>query len=227
MANVVIVPGGWHGGCELTPFARRLRALGHEVFTPTLTGLGERAHLMPARPNLETHIVDVASVLEFEGLSNVVLCGHSYAGMVITGVADRLPERVAALVYLDAFVPEDGDSWWHLVNDHFRAIALDGLGEDGHGVRPPAHMDPHCRPHPMASFVQRIRLTGRWKDVREKLFVFATGWSESPFPATVARLRGRADWRIEELPTRHDVIAAAPDRFLAILTTLGAMPAAG
>jgi pimeloyl-ACP methyl ester carboxylesterase len=223
MANIVIVAGGWHGGCELSPFARRLRALGHEVFTPTLTGLGDRAHLAQARPNLDTHIQDVANLIEFEGLSDVVLCGHSYAGMVITGVADLMPERLAALVHIDAFAPEDGDSWWRLANDHFRRLAIEGADEDGFNVRPPAHMDPRCRPHPLASFLQKIRLTGRCDEVQEKVFVYATGWSESPFPPTVARLRKLAGWRIEELPTRHNVIAAAPDQFLTILATLGAM----
>jgi pimeloyl-ACP methyl ester carboxylesterase len=223
MATVVIVPGGWHGGCELSPFARKLRALGHEVFTPTLTGLGERWHLAATRPNLDTHIQDVANVLEFEDLSNVVLCAHSYGGMVITGVADRLVNRTSALVYIDALVPEDGDSWWRLMNDYFRTIAIEGADGDGFGVRPPAGMDPRCRPHPLATFLQTIHLTGRWKQVREKLFVYATGWSDSPFPPTVARLRNLPDWRIEELPTRHNVIAAAPEQFLAILTTLDAM----
>lgn len=223
MATVVIVPGGWHGGCELAPFARTLRSLGHEVFTPTLTGLGERAHLAVTRPNLDTHIQDVANVLEFEDLSNVVLCAHSYAGMVITGVADRMAERISALVYIDALVPEDGDSWWRLVNDYFRGIAIEGADGDGYSVRPPANMDPRCRPHPLASFLQTIHLTGRWKEVREKLFVYATGWSESPFPPTVARLRKLTDWRIEELATRHNIIAAAPDEFLRIMNKLDAM----
>ncbi|KQU95716.1 alpha/beta hydrolase [Devosia sp. Root105] len=223
MANVVIVPGGWHGGCELSPFARRLRALGHDVFTPTLTGLGERSHLAVMRPNLDTHIEDVTNVVEFEDLSNVVLCAHSYGGMVITGVADRLAERISALVYIDALVPEDGDSWWRLMNDYFRTIAIEGADGDGFGVSPPAGMDVRCRPHPLASFLQTIHLTGRWQEVREKLFVYATGWSDSPFPPTVARLRKLPDWRIEELPVRHNVIAAAPEQFLAILTTLNAM----
>lgn len=223
MANAVIVPGGWHGGCEITPFARKLRALGHEVFTPTLTGLGDRAHLALARPNLDTHILDVANLLDFEDLSEVVLCAHSYGGMVITGVADRMPERISALVYIDALVPDDGDSWWGLVNDHFRAIALNGADEDGFTVRPPANMDPRCRPHPLASFLQKIQLAGRWNEVREKLFIYATGWAETPFAPTVDRLRKLPDWRIEEMPTRHNVIAAAPDEFLAILTKLDAM----
>ena len=223
MAKIVIVPGGWHGGCELSPFARKLRGLGHEVFTPTLTGLGERAHLAPARPNLDTHILDVANLLECEDLSDVVLCGHSYAGLVITGVADRMAERISALVYVDAVVPEDGDSWWRLMNDYFRTIAIEGADSDGFGVRPPAGMDPRCRPHPLASFLQTIRLTGRWKDVPEKLFVYATGWSESPFPPTVARLRKLPDWRIEEMAVRHNIIAAAPDEFLTMISTLRAV----
>lgn len=223
MATVVMVPGGWHGGCELSPFARNLRALGHEVFTPTLTGLGERAHLAVTRPNLDTHIMDVANVLEFEDLTNVVLCGHSYAGMVITGVADQMAERISALVYIDALVPEDGQSWWDLMNDYFREIAIEGADRDGYGVRPPANMDPRCRPHPLASFLQAIRLTGRWKGVREKLFIHATGWSDSPFPPTVARLRNLSDWRIEEMATRHNILAAAPDQFLEIINTLDAM----
>src|SRR3569833_714099 len=130
MANVGIVPGGWHGGCELTPFARQLRSLGHEVFIPTLTGLGERAHLAAMRPNLDTHILDVANVLEFEDLQNVVLCGHSYAGMVIAGVADRLADRISALVFIDALVPEDGDTRWRLENNNIRTIAIEGADQD-------------------------------------------------------------------------------------------------
>ena len=118
MVDVVLVPGGWSGGWAFASIARELRARGHEVFTPTLTGLGERSHLMCAHPNLDTHIDDVANVLLFERLSGVILCAHSYAGMVISGVADRLPERIAALVYADAFVPEDGQSWWDLAGDY-------------------------------------------------------------------------------------------------------------
>lgn len=102
MANIVMVAGGWHGGWALTPIARKLRARGHEVFTPTLTGLGERSHLAGIAINLDTHIEDVANVVRYERLRNVVLCGHSYAGMVITGVADRLPEQISSACNLSA-----------------------------------------------------------------------------------------------------------------------------
>ena len=186
MANIVLVAGGWRGGWTFSSMARRLRTLGHEVFTPTLTGLGERVHLAGACPNLETHIEDVANVIRFEELTDVVLCGHSYAGMVISGVADAVPERIAALVYVDAFVPEDGDSWWDLAGDYFRQLALDQSGSDGLRVAPPAQRDPRCTPHPLASFRQTIHLKGNWKSVKEKAFIYATGWDETPFAATYA-----------------------------------------
>src|SRR3954470_23644370 len=102
MKNFVLVHGGRHGGwCwkKLVPF---LRAAGHEVFTPTLTGLGERKHLASPGVNLETHIQDVLGVIEYEGLRDIVLVGHSYSGMVVTGVADTVPDLIARLVYLDA-----------------------------------------------------------------------------------------------------------------------------
>src|SRR5882757_10231127 len=98
MANIVLVAGGWHGGWVYASIARHLRARGNEVFTPTLTGLGERSHLAGACPNLDTHIEDIANVIRFEDLKNVILCAHSYAGMVLSGVADRLSERISALV---------------------------------------------------------------------------------------------------------------------------------
>ena len=106
MSTFVLVHGAWHGGWCWRRVERLLRAQGHEVLTPTLTGLGERAHLMSRQIDLETHIEDVLGVLRIENLRDVVLCGHSYGGMVITGVADREPECITALVYLDAFVPE-------------------------------------------------------------------------------------------------------------------------
>src|SRR5712691_2750251 len=109
MAVFVLVHGGWHGGwCwrRVTPY---LRAAGYDVYTPTLTGLGERAHLATPATGLDTHIRDVLGVLAFEELSDVVLVGHSMAGMVVTGVAERASERLAHLVYLDADVPRDGE----------------------------------------------------------------------------------------------------------------------
>src|SRR5215203_1442441 len=108
MATFVLVPGAWHGGWWFDPLARRLRRHGHEAYPLTLTGVGDRNYLLTDSVNLD-NIQDLANVLEAERIEDAVLVGHSYGGMVITGVADRVPERVDALVYVDAFVPRDGD----------------------------------------------------------------------------------------------------------------------
>jgi pimeloyl-ACP methyl ester carboxylesterase len=107
-STFVLVHGAWHGGWCWKKVSPLLRAAGHTVYTPTLTGLGERSHLLTRDVGLDTHITDVAAVLEYEDLHNVILVGHSYAGMVITGVADKAADRIAQLVYLDAFLPENG-----------------------------------------------------------------------------------------------------------------------
>jgi len=220
MSTFVLIHGGWRGGWTFAPVARTLRGLGHEVFTPTLTGLGERAHLAHARPNLDTHIMDVANVLTYENLTDVILCGHSYGGMVLSGVADRLPERIAALVYVDAFVPDHGDAWWDLAGDYFRKLAIDGSGEDGFGVTPPPGTDPRRVPHPLAAFRQRIHLTGRWRNIREKMFVYASNWDATPFNSTYDRLKGEQGWIVKSLPTGHDVFGQAPDEFLGFVQEL-------
>src|SRR5262249_25595660 len=108
MATFVLVHGAWHGGWCWRDVAARLRRAGHDVYAPSLTGLGERAHL--ARPGiaLDDHVQDVVALLQMEALSDVVLVGHSYGGMVVTGAADREAARIRRLVYLDAFVPESG-----------------------------------------------------------------------------------------------------------------------
>ena len=110
MATFVLVHGAWHGSWCWKRVRTALHARGHEVFTPTLTGVAERSHLLSPDVNLSTHIQDVVNLMQWEELSDVVLCGHSYGGCVISGVADRMPSRLRALVYLDAFVLASGQS---------------------------------------------------------------------------------------------------------------------
>ena len=112
------------------------RAAGHEVYTPTHTGVGERSHLADYRVTLSTHIHDVANVLEYENLSDVIMCGHSYGGMVITGVAAAIGERIRTLVYLDAFLPEDGQSLFDLIEPEMVSQFL-GLVKTTRGLLPP------------------------------------------------------------------------------------------
>jgi pimeloyl-ACP methyl ester carboxylesterase len=133
----VLVHPAWLGGWCWRKIAPLLRARGHDVYTPTLTGLGERAHLSKPDIGLDTHVEDIVKVLEFEDLSRVILAGNSSAGMVITGVADRVSERISQLVYIDAFVPEDGQSLVDLLPADRRQAMEDLVKAEGQGwLRP-------------------------------------------------------------------------------------------
>lgn len=135
MATFVLVHGGWHGGWGWRRLTPLLREAGHEVFAPTLTGLGDRAHLRRLDTGLATHVADVAAVLELDDLHDVVLVGHSYAGMVITGVVQRCGERIRELVYFDAFVPAPGQSFFDLIGPERREAYLP-LADEAGGVMP-------------------------------------------------------------------------------------------
>src|ERR1051325_5380741 len=139
MATIVIVHGAFGGGWEWSAVAALLRARGHEVFTPTLTGFGERVHLATPETRLETHIQDILNVLRYEDLHQVVLTGQSYGGMVITGVADRAPERVTHLVYLNALVPQNGESVFDLSPPAFRQRLEEAAQTSGAGWCIPPH----------------------------------------------------------------------------------------
>lgn len=221
MATFVLVPGACHGGWCFTPLAERLREHGHSAYPLTLTGLGERRHLLSSAVNLDTHIQDVINVLEYEQLEDVVLVGHSYAGMVITGVADRVPERVDSLVYLDAFVPSDADSCWTLTTDEQRHWYLQA-SQTGYGVPPLPHFDPRATPHPLATLLQRIKLTADLSRFRRRDYVYAKLWDgPSPFATTYQRLRDDPQWRVHALDSRHNVMRDAPDELVKILLERG------
>lgn len=213
----LLVAGGWHGGWWFQPLARELRRRGHDVFPVTLTGVGERAHLIAASTNLDTHIDDVVRTLEIERLEDVILVGHSYGGMVITGAADRASERVGGLVYVDAYVPRDGESCWELTSDLYRRRFLEGVARDGYSVAPPATLDPRATPHPLASFLQPIHLRGAVDRVARREYVFLSGWSGTPFEAVYQRVRADPTWRVHVVESRHDVLRDAPEALLAIL----------
>ncbi len=130
MATFLVAHGAWSAGWVWKKMRPLLGERGHELFTPTYTGLGERVHLARPDVGLETHIADVLGVLEFEDLRNVLLIGHSYGGMVATAVADRVPERLAQLVYLDAFVPRNGQSLFDLQPWDVQARMREAAAED-------------------------------------------------------------------------------------------------
>ncbi|MER6425337.1 alpha/beta hydrolase [Streptomyces sp. NPDC001137] len=219
MATFVLVPGGWRGGWYFSGLADRLRAAGHRALTVTPTGVGDRAHLNSANVNLDTHIDDVLAVLATEEVSDAVLVGHSYGGMVISGAADRAPSGVVRrLVYCDAYVPEDGQSCWDLTTDAYRSLFLENAAADGYAVQSPSGSDPRVTAHPLASFLQRIRLdTGGLREVKTRDYVYLSGWDGTPFTTVRDQLANDPTWRVHTLHSGHDVCRDAPQEFLEIL----------
>lgn len=221
MTTYVLIPGMCHGGWCFAELTERLRDRGHRAYPLTLTGIGERARLLHGGVNLDTHLQDVIGVMEAEDVRDAVLVGHSYGGMVITGVADRLPGRVAALVYLDAVVPGDGDSCWNLVSDQERQWYADVV-ETGYATRPLPFFDPRATPHPVASLLQPLRLTGDPARIGRRVYAYAAGWpGESPFTPVYQRLRDDPAWETHALDGGHNLMRDTPDDLLKILLDAG------
>jgi pimeloyl-ACP methyl ester carboxylesterase len=224
MSVYVFVHGAWRGGWIWKRIRKKLQASGREVFTPTLTGVGERCHLLSPQINLETHIADVMNVIEFEELTDVVLCGHSYGGCVVTGVADRIPEKISALVYLDAFAPENGQSLHDTLPPQDRNAQLEGAKKFGEGWKVPPipaeifNVNPrdrdwlnrHSSPHPVACFQQSIKLTGAIHQIKNVTYMLATGWNPSPFTQFYEKAKTRG-WKTVTLHCGHDVMLDRPE----------------
>jgi pimeloyl-ACP methyl ester carboxylesterase len=223
MSIFVLVHGAWHGGWCWDRVRRLLRAQGHDVFTPTLTGVADRSHLLSPQVDLETHINNVANLLLWEDLSDVVLCGHSYGGCVVTGVADRAPERIAALVYLDAFVPRHGQKLYDLLPAEVSEQQIAAARQTGEGWRVPpipaeffkvnaadrAWVDRQCTPQSLATFQQPIRLTGRVDAIDNVSFILASDWEGSPSGQFYDQAK-QAGWKTMEIACGHDVMLDRP-----------------
>lgn len=223
MATYVLIHGAWHGGWYWKKVAPLLCAAGHDVLTPTLTGLGERAHLTHPGIDLDTHIADIVNVLAFEEVTDAVLVGHSYGGMVITGVADRVPEQVRHLVYLDAFIPANGES----VNDHLPAELVARFEEDvrargegwcipfgspeGYGVTDPtdvAWAAPKLVPQPVETFRQPIRMQRPATPAAASTYILCNQFEG--FVGFAERVQHQPGWRCRELPTGHNAMITMP-----------------
>ena len=235
MTTFVLVHGAWHGGWCWSRVRRTLAAQGHEVFAPSLTGLGDRRHLLTPDVNLETHIEDIVGLITFEDLSDVVLCGHSYGGAVISGVADRIGERLKALVYLDALVIADRESVHNAMPSEYPEVQGQLAKEHGDGFKIPpapaslfnvneqdrAWVDALCTPHPLASFQQTLRLTGA-EPVADISYIYATGWGPSPLlEAHHDRAKARG-WPVVDFACGHDVMVDMPEELAAELSAIGA-----
>ncbi|MGV0850044.1 alpha/beta fold hydrolase [Mycolicibacterium phlei] len=222
MSTFVLVPGMCHGAWCFETLTEPLRAAGHRVLAVTPTGVAERAHLLHTGVNLDTHITDVVSVINSYAGEPVVLVGHSYGGMVITGVADRVPDHVDALVFLDAVVPHDGESCADLVNDEERRWYMQDDGS-GFGVPPLAFFDARASAHPRASLLQPLRITVDLNRFRRRDFVYALDWpGESPIRPSYDRVRDDPSWVCHALDAKHNLMRDAPDDVLRILVEAAA-----
>lgn len=232
MATYVLIPGSWCGGWIWKYVVPLLRIAGHEVYTPTLTGFGERVHLAHSGVDLDTHIRDVVNVLEYEDLQGVVLVGWSYGGMVITGVADRAPERIARLVYLDALVPQNSQSVFDCENNPAgRASEEERVRTQGDGWQspPPTEEDlqqwggdpddarlhwwaSKLAPQPIKTLTQPIRLTNAAAETIPRAFILCTqakSREDSTF-RTADMVRADPRWTYQELAANHVAPVTAP-----------------
>jgi pimeloyl-ACP methyl ester carboxylesterase len=237
LATYVLVHGAGHGGWCYQRVARILRGAGHEVYTPTLTGLGERAHLVRPDTDLDTHITDVVAVLDYEDLHDVILAGHSYAGAVITGAADRAADRVACLVYLEASLPRDGESLVDrasvLMAETYRhSQIVDGVelvlfpGPDtirNYGVTDPddvAWLAGKLTPHPWKTFAQPLRLTNEAALARIPRAIVCSVSSMQRYPNAVRFTRATDADRVWEIEASHDLMVTHPEAVAEILMQL-------
>jgi pimeloyl-ACP methyl ester carboxylesterase len=217
----VLVPGGWQGGWVFDSVAAELHQDGHRVEAVTLSGLEFNGPADATRPpNLDTHIDQVAEIIDRGDEMPLALCGHSYGGMVIAGVADRLGDRLDQLVFIDAYVPDDGDSCWSLTSDSFRELFIANSRADGRWVAVPEGLDPRARPHPLASFVQSIRLRSTRRPALGRTFISGGAWPDSPFLALTERLRQHSGWRVHEIPVGHNIARRDPQSLAAALRAL-------
>ena len=226
MRTFILVHGTWGGGWQWRDVADRLRAKGNTVFTPTLTGLGEREHLISRDANLEMHINDIAAVIRYEKLETVVLVGTSYAGLVISGVADRLSHRITTLIYLNAALPVNGKSMLDTLPEERRNTVKKLAEVEGDGYRVPTSLvldtgiedndrrDDFLRrmtPHPLESLLQPIHLCGKFEQVPRKAYVLATKKISHHFREHYDWAKNTNGWTAHEMPTYHYPMATAPE----------------
>ena len=226
MATFVLVHGGGHGGWCYQRVARLLSRAGHEVYAPTMTGVGERAHLVGPHVDLSLHVRDIASVLHYEDLRDVILVGHSYGGMVITGVGAAAPDRIGKLVYLDAANPKNGESLVDVAGPMMTMARLAGQTVDGvelvllpspeagmfYGVTDPADlawMADRLTPHPWACFEQPLELRDEAGYAKiPQYHIVCTSTLATRDPGLIAE--ARAAGRLWDIDTGHDLMITEP-----------------
>jgi pimeloyl-ACP methyl ester carboxylesterase len=225
----LLIHGAWHGGWCWRRVVDLLTARGHRTFAPTLTGLGERSHLMSTSINLDTHIADIVNVITWEDLSDICLVAHSFAGWSCSGAIERVPERISSIVWLDAFKPENGQRAFDVTNEQGQA-AIKAAVEKGEPSRPKpksaafhvnakdqAWVDTKMTPQPVGVSMQPIKLTGARERVAKKTYIRAPLYPQPEFDKAYALCKADKTWRAMEATCGHDVMVDAPEWLVEIL----------
>ena len=226
----VLVHGAWHGGWCWKDVAARLEKQGHRVYTPTNTGLGERSHLLTKDVNVSTHVTDIVNVFKWEDLSDVVLVGHSYGGLVISGVAEEIPEKISSIVFLDAFLPADGDDLIGKASPAFKDaiasaqqrgdISLKSPPAAAFGVTDPAAaawVNGKLTPQPFGTYTEKARYKGGRDKIAKKTYIRAKAYANPTFDANLAKAKASTGWKTFEFDSGHDVMVIQPERLTATL----------
>ena len=232
MATVALAHGAWSAAWAWKKMRPLFRKAGHEFFSPTYTGLGERAHLARPEVDLSTHVQDVLAVLEIEGLKEVTLLGHSYGGMVATGVADKAADRIARVVYIDAFAPKDGQSLFDLLGPKGEAHMRAGAAKDGDGWKLPlnpmppdtspedaAWAVPKRRPQPIKTFEEKIKLSSGKFPPRHYIYAKKNGPGDV-FRQFAERAKNEPGWTHHEIDASHNPHITCPDVLMALLSNI-------
>jgi pimeloyl-ACP methyl ester carboxylesterase len=232
VSTFLLVHGAWHGGWCWRRVATHLRAAGHEVLTPTLTGLSDRAHLLSPQVGLDTHTEDVVRLLDVHTGEDIVLVGHSYAGQLVTAAADRRPGLVKRRVYLDAFVGSDGEAAADLLPENVAHHWRESAEGPGFGWLVPVRslavlgvtdstdvdwLTPRLTPHPWRTYTDPLRLSGEGESV-PAAFIECVDWMRV-FRAQADRARERG-WPVRELATGHEAMVTAPEELAKLLLEL-------
>ena len=230
-SKFILVHGAFHGGWCYGRVAALLRKAGHQVWTPSLSGMAENAHQFSGSINLSTHIEDIVRLIDVEDIDDAVLCGHSYGGMVIAGVADKRLKAIRSIVYLDAFMPADGQSLFDLDAPGAVQAHLNSAANNGGYTIPPipssifrvneadqAYVDSKCTAQPLATFSERIKLGGDYQRVAKKTFVYAEGWKDiSPFGGAYEKAKTDSGFVTHKVPCGHDVMIDMPEHLAKIV----------
>lgn len=240
VSTYVLVHGAWHGGWCWQQVAAALRIMGHHVTTPTQTGLGQRKHLLSKNTTLDTFVADIINHIETEELSDVILVGHSFGGATITGVVDKIPDRIRHLVYLDGAIVENDTSVFSTMPPDIVAARRKLVAEEGRGVFLPSPppttfgipeehpltgwVKRQLTPHPVGTYESTLRLNHPVGNGKPRTYIACTDPFHPPLHGARQWVKKQADWTWQELATGHDAMILAPEKVARLLGGISSGP---